>query len=549
MNRVRRCQGPVVLAFLGGLAAPPFGLAQQQEPVVLAGIRYLRTRATNSQIGETAMIALAMLKADVPKTDPDLAACIAKIRGRFTTSGYAPQRSRGHDIYEAAAVAMALVNLEQTELGGEINLIASYLVGRQNANGSWDYPQRSHGDTSITQYALLGLWECENAGAEIPPSVWDRAAAWHLSVQSPLGSWNYHRDEPQYGETISMTAAGVGSLLICQRQLERFRRSKRGVSPLLTAVVPEASSLQYDIQTSNARIAEGIRRGLAWLGANFSTSGSNIGQSIYYGLYGIERIGALADRQTIGRVDWFEKGANFIRSNQTADGSWIYAPQSGEMNTVWAILFLTRSTTRSVQRVVNRRLGAGTLLGGRGLPKDLTSITVAGGRIMSRPMSGAVEGMLAVLEDPRAQNADAAVSGLIERYHQSGPEVLRPSRERFLKMLKDPDPGLRQVAAWALPRLDELDLAPALIEALGDPDESVAAAAELGLRLLSRKIDGFGPLEPATAEHRAEAARRWRGWFQALRPEAFQNSDSTPAATDSSGRTDNTAEPARSPSR
>ena len=105
-----------------------------------------------------------------------------------------------------------------------MNLVATYLIGRQNANGSWDYTSRTHGDTSISQYALLGLWECENAGFEVPPSVWDKAAGWYLSVQASGGSWNYHRDEAQYRDNLSMTAAGVGSLLLCKRQLDRFRQ-------------------------------------------------------------------------------------------------------------------------------------------------------------------------------------------------------------------------------------------------------------------------------------------------------------------------------------
>ena len=167
---------------------------------------------------------------------------------------------------------------------------------------------------------------------------------------------------------------------------------------------------------------------MAWLASNFTTTTSSlIGQSIYYGLYGLERVAALADRQTIaiGKGDLLEKGRSFIRSTQKPNGSWTAPPQSDDMNTVWAILYLTKSTAKSIRRVVIKKLGAGTLLGGRYLPTDLTSMTVAGGRIMSRPMNGAVEGMLAVLEDPRAQNADTAVAGLIERYHQRG--ARRPS--------------------------------------------------------------------------------------------------------------------------
>ncbi len=65
-------------------------------------------------------------------------------------------------------------------------------------------------------------------------------------------------------------------------------------------------------------------------------------------------------------------------------------------------------------------------------------MTVAGGRVVSRPMNGAIEGMLAVLEDPRAEQADAAVAGLVERYYREGPDALRPFKPRFRKMLARP---------------------------------------------------------------------------------------------------------------
>ena len=55
-------------------------------------------------------------------------------------------------------------------------------------------------------------------------------------------------------------------------------------------------------------------------------------------------------------------------------------------------------------------------------------MTVAGGRVVSRPMNGAIEGMLAVLEDPRAEQADAAVAGLVDRYYREGPARCGRSR-------------------------------------------------------------------------------------------------------------------------
>jgi HEAT repeats/Prenyltransferase and squalene oxidase repeat len=543
----------ILLAALGVTTTGPLpvlGQLEQQEPAVLSGIQYLRGRASSQQVGETAMIALAMIKADTPTTDPVLASCLARIQQRFTSSGYFPEKTGGHDIYEAAVVAMALSNLDSDMYRGDINLVASFLIGRQNANGSWDYSHRSRGDSSISQYALLGLWECENSGVGIPPSVWDKAASWYLSVQASSGSWNYHRDQPEFADNLSMTAAGVGSLLLCKRQLQRFREAKRGSSPLLTALTPTNSTQNYDPSTSFGQIDQAVKKGMAWLAGNYTTTQTSlIGQSIYYGLYGIERIAALADRQTIGRVDLLEKGRAFIKSTQKPDGSWSVLPYSSEMNTVWAVLFLTQSTSKSIKRVTRKRLGAGTLVGGRYLPKDLTSMTIAGGKIMSRPMNGAIEGMLAVLEDPRAQTAEPAVSGLIERYLRDGPEVLRPFKDRFLKLLTDRDPGLRQVAAWALARTANLDVVPELIGALVDPEENVVVAAAQGLQLLSRKIESLGPPRPSTPAERTEAAKAWRAWYDTIRP-LDSEADDDGGIRQARGRSaaPATAKPARSPS-
>jgi hypothetical protein len=549
MSRLRPGFGLAILS-LGAACVGLGGSAHaQQEQAVLAGVQYLRGKASSQPVGESAMVALALLKAEVPKTDPTVTGCLAKIQKQFTGSGYSPARGGGQDIYEAAVVAMVLSNLDSEEHRSELGMISTFLRGRQNGNGSWDYTGRQHGDCSISQYALLGLWECDNAGIEIPPSVWDRAAAWYLSVQASGGSWNYHRDQPEFDETVSMTAAGVGSLLLCKRQLERFRGSKRGENPHLTVLTPESVSQSYDVTTSQARLNEAIAKGMGWITTNFTTSGKVIGPSPYYALYGLERVAAFADRETIGRVDVLERARSFIRSSQKPDGSWHTPPYSDEMNTVWAILNLTKSTAKSIQRIRTKRLGAGTLVGGRYLPKDLTSMTVAGGKIMTRPMNGAVEGMLAVLEDPRAQNADTAVSGLVERYYREGPEALRPFKDRFRKLLSDRDPGLREVAAWALARTGDLDVVPDLIGGVVDGDERVVDAARLGLQLLSRKIDGPGPPSPSTPGQRLEASRQWRSWYDSIRPLNADPDDEGKERKRTASRTDGAAHGVERPSR
>ncbi len=233
-------------------------------------------------------------------------------------------------------------------------------------------------------------------------------------------------------------------------------------------------------------------------------------------LYGVERIGALADKQTLGRVDWYTKGRDFIRSTQQPNGSW-NSQHGPEMNTVWSVLFLVKSTAKTIQRHTIKRLGAGTLLGGRELPKDLSSMTVAGGRVVSRPMNGAIEGMLAVLEDPRSEVADAAVAGMVDRYYKEGPDALRPYKVRFRKMLSDKDVGVRGVAAWALAHTGDLDVIPQLIDALVAPneDEEVIDVGEDGSAVALAQGQGFRATEPVDGGRaqggRPEVARVVRG--------------------------------------
>lgn len=512
----------------------------ESDPMVARGVEFLKKSPANQGSGECALVAIALLKADVLPSDPPLAARIAKFRARFSGSTYQPERTGGSETYEIACVAIALSTLPNEDHRSELQSLAQLLLGRQNPNGSWDYVGRAQGDTSISQYALLGLWEAENGGAQVPGSVWDRAASWFLSVQSAQGSWNYHRDEVGRPETISMTAAGVGSLLICQRQLARYRnRAVEVKNPLLQPLTEEVKLAPYQPTTSNATFDKAIQHGISWLGSNFLLSANDpkVGNSVFYGLYAIERMGSLADKELLGNVNWFEQGRQFLATNQKPSGAWNCGFANDELNTAWGILFLTRATAKTLRRIEIRKLGAGTLLGGRGLPKDLSSMTIAGGRVVSRPMNGAVEKMLAVLEDPRVvENADAALAGLIDRYQREGPQALKPFKDRFRKMLTDRDPGLRGVAAWSLARTGDLDVVPLLIDALTDGEENVVVTARQGLQLLSRKIDSFGPSPNASPAERLEAAQRWRQWYQTIRPLDLEGQDD-----------DTPAVPARSP--
>jgi hypothetical protein len=322
-----------------------------------------------------------------------------------------------------------------------------------------------------------------------------------------------------------MTAAGVGSLLICDRQLAPYRVAVKVAHPLLTPLDVEGERRRFSPEVSTKRIGQAVQSGINWLGQNFTTSNKTvIGHSAYYALYGIERMGALADQATLGRRDWFVEGQKFLASTQGPNGS--FASSYGEgPNTAWAVLFLTKATAKTIRKIQLRRLGAGTLIGGRGLPRDLSQISIAGGHVIARPMDGAVEGMLSALEDPRVEDAGSALAGLIGRYRTEGPKALKPFQDRFRKLLTDPDQGVRRVAAWSLARTGDLSMALPLVEALRDPDEDVVTEARKSLELLSRKIEGFGPPASATPEQKAASILKWLEWYEAVRPLAVSVED------------------------
>ncbi|WP_435006191.1 HEAT repeat domain-containing protein [Tundrisphaera lichenicola] len=518
--------------FFTGLAASSIAVGQS-DPVVARGVQFLKGSGGSGGVGETALAALALVKAEVSPSDPSVTRALDAVMKRFEASAYQPEKGSGGEIYEAGVTILFLASLDAASYRNQIEGVARFLAGSQNPNGSWDYRDRSAGDTSISQYAILGLWEAENVGVPISPSIWDRAAQWFMSVQAGGGSWCYHRDQNS-PETIAMTAAGVGSLLICDRQLAPYRTAIKVSNPLLVPVFPENERRKYQPQASSQRIAQSVRAGIGWLAANFATSNTQaMGQSPYYALYGIERIGALADQATFGRHDWFTEGRQYLASSQKASGG--FSAQYGDgPNTSWAVLFLSKATAKTIRKIQVRRLGAGTLIGGRGLPKDLSQISVAGGRVVARPMDGAVEGMLSVLEDPRVEDASSALAGLVARYRTEGSSALKPFEDRFRKLLTDPDQGVRRVAAWSLARTGDLAMAPPLIEALRDPDEGVVAEAQSGLQLLARKLEGFGPAPPATPEQKEAAIERWKAWYEStkpLSPPAEDRSISDPTST------------------
>jgi hypothetical protein len=175
-------------------------------------------------------------------------------------------------------------------------------------------------------------------------------------------------------------------------------------------------------------------------------------------------------------------------------------------------------------------LGPGSLVGGRGIPKDASDVEVVRGNVVKKKLSGPADQLLSIMEDPADPKFEEAVSGLLGKVLEPD-EALLPQQLLRLRKLIDPSkpPAARAVALLAIAKQRNLDDVPLLIFALGDDDLQVVAAARDGLRYISRKFFVEWPAIPevfpdAAARQKWDVERRkaieqWKAWYLSIRPD------------------------------
>ncbi len=258
--------------------------------------------------------------------------------------------------YSVACEAMALEKIDRRKFRPRLAKIGQWLVDTQCANGQWSYgavlPEPAgvtyspgsgasgdtvaeiplkrvvrqalpHGDNSCSQYALLGLRACLEAGVVAPAQTFALAEKWwaaSLIQKDGYAGWGYSSEGKVKGKaTGSMTAGAIGSVAIA-----RYGQRKD----------PKKSQL--------------VNIGLLWLTPRFSVS-ENPGMQkewLYYYLYALSRAGILGEIERFGNHDWYAEGADFILKNQRPDGSWLGDTLHNDVvaETCFAILFLKRAT-------------------------------------------------------------------------------------------------------------------------------------------------------------------------------------------------------------
>ena len=546
----------LVLTGLGSVASAfaPLNLDPRVVPPLQKAISFLESQKEKLGGGAKSLAALALFKAGKPVTHPIVATLLEDIEERCQSGEYRPH-SQKEGVYECGVELMLLQATEDGKYFPQIEAATQYLIKTQRADGSWTYPGNAVGDTSMSQYGILGFWAAELAGVDVPLDVWNRAIGWHVKTQMPDGGFSYHpgtRDGLEGGvSTHNLTNAGLGSLFVARMNLypdkPRFGASGKSKNSKATkkfgvlegikredapqSLSEERAALQNPV--SLAQIDNAIRRSMGWANNHFVLETPAVSKMYYY--YTLERIGAFANTKTIGGQDWFTVCLNHLKKKQEANGSWktFSGPANG---TSFGILFMIKSTGKILKETV----GGGLLTGGRGLPDDLAGADVTNGGVKEkRKIEGPLDELLTELSKLDPDSIGDAQAAIVEKVQLGNREELIGELDRIRSLIKHPNAEIRRTAAWALGRSGNLKDANLLISALQDNNVDVLVEAYNSLSYLSRKIDGVGlspnPFdelgeEPSQAEKdsavaiwRKQAIARWSVWYLRIRPYADRN--------------------------
>lgn len=529
-----RCVSLVAAAL--GVASPAVALGPESPEVrelINGGLKALSAMPSDAQLGANCLSALAFIKDGQlrhERIDLAVSACarVASDQDKFQKL----------DNY---SFGLALILLCEDRAEDHEDLIRVYLkemLRRQKPHGGWGYDYSKDGDTSQTQYLALGIWEAHVNGYTLPADTVRGLVNWLIRTQAPDGAYGYQGQlsvgdslVEQSKKSATMGAAALGSLMIAADVCGKLRATKAQVAAEesgedntpLDELPPGVKRAGFEKKkrgrardvsagVSWKKAFETLATGDRWMEANLEVP---IKRFPIYCLYAIERYKSFQEFRT-GKTDpdpaWYREGFEYLKERQRDGGKW----RGGcgfEADTAFAVLFLLRSTQRSIRE----RIGEGTLVSGRGLPKNLAGARFAGGRVIADLPATDVGGLLDLVEEADADRLDALAEdpGAIELDKVGKDDVWR-----LKQVLRTGDPAARYVAATTLGRLSDLDHVPDLLYAMTDPDRRVVLAARDSLRAISRRSRGYDMPDDFDEDSRYGAIESWKRWYLGIRPGA-----------------------------
>jgi hypothetical protein len=316
-------------------------------PGGMMGARGERPEQSSQWGGLTSIATFALLEAGEETKDPRIAKATSFLQAGNITGTYA--------LGLHAQVWNSMPVIAQKEFHASVVKDAGILLKglRQTgeARGLYHYtPDDAGWDNSCSQFGVLGMWACSQLGYEVPNKYWkDVEDAW-IRHQDKSGGWTYGPNPfgagmgppgagpngappgagpggpprpgpggrrgggPNFGVSLSMTAAGVATLFITQDYLHG----------------DAGADCKGNFRNPN------IDAGLKWIVDHYSNLASD--RHYYYTLFGISRIGLASGLKYLGDKDWYADGAAALLASQQPDGSW----DQSVSDTAFALLFLAR---------------------------------------------------------------------------------------------------------------------------------------------------------------------------------------------------------------
>ncbi|MEX2174783.1 MAG: prenyltransferase/squalene oxidase repeat-containing protein [Pirellulaceae bacterium] len=522
--------GTVVVAARPAQAVTPE--SKEVKAAIERALKSFETAQPDTRMGADCLIALCYLKNGREIAHPRIQKALARCTAFADKPGSEDVYSVGLSLILLCELDPAVYNLDPEQHRVTIDKILAGLLKMQKKHGGWGYYTMETGDTSQTQYAALGIWMAQAAGAQVPQENVERLCGWLLRTQDPEGYWGYQGNDSggqgrvkQTETRHSLVAAGLGSLYICADLLDitdpKDPKPDNGQPAALRVVETKGAKKKGNSGIAKTIDGDQVRGAMTdgnnWFERNFAVESSTW---THYYLYGFERYRAyreLAEGRFEKNPQWYNDVFAYLQRTQRADGSWD-GQDTPFTATCFSILCLSHSSRKTIQRI--KALGEGVLIGGMGLPANTADLQVRNGKVVESPLAGSVDELLAIIEDPNhPELSRMAEAGEVLPLDS---DVTRRSGQiiRLRALVSAGTYESRLVAVKTLGTVRDLDNVPILLYALTDPDIRIVREADQALRFISRKFAGVGlPAEPNVIELQA-AREAWKQWLLDVRPDA-----------------------------
>lgn len=481
--------------------------------------------------------------AEIPERDEFVNKVVEEVR-REVNGG---QLLRHREVYYPCLALVLLCEMGDSKYRTEIDLLVKSLAERQQKDGSFTYRGQDDWDTSQTQFVALAYFVARQHKIDI--AIESAKGILQFMLDAQIGqTWHYSPKDKK--ERISIHAACSGTVYLISDLLQLQPRVKKaekiriggiedGLPPSISVFIPETVDLDDVgggsgdwkgdgplVEMDKRRLNDVKAKANRHFDSEYTFSPK---RWPYYYIYALERY-AYFREQTEGSLGggplrrWYDDGVEQLAAIQKPDGSFPKGPEpvsTSDVNTAFAVLFLVRSS-----EVLSLPPSISSLAGGN----DLASLKgqklgeLKSGQIQTSEASQNLDQLLNSLNDDATPEQLAALTDSLKsaiKDYQNQPETSRSEAQSFLRSLvKDKNFYKRLIAVRFLAAEQDLDNAPALIYAMGDPDVRICIEAHNGLRLISRKIDSIKLSNRPDRAELATVKQAWSSWYTKLRPSA-----------------------------